>query len=37
VGAPWEFSIPTSLVYLESSEYPLPMEYPAQPVVPPAP
>ncbi|MBO9707387.1 MAG: hypothetical protein J7521_04150 [Caulobacter sp.] len=27
VGAPWEFSLPTSLIYLESGAYPLPMEY----------
>jgi len=29
VGDSWEFTLPTSLVYLQSTAYPLPMEYPA--------
>ena len=34
VGEPWEFSLPTSLVYLDSDTYPLPMEYPQPPPAP---
>jgi hypothetical protein len=30
-GEPWTFTLPTSLIYLESEDYPLVMEYPLDP------